>query len=29
MLSKAGKTGMLADTPPKEPLLEIYENIAQ
>jgi hypothetical protein len=23
------KTGLLADTPPKEPLLEIYKNIAQ
>jgi hypothetical protein len=29
MLSEAGKTRLLTDTPPKEPLLEIYENIAQ
>jgi hypothetical protein len=29
MLSEAKKTGLLVDTPPKEPLLEIYEIIAQ
>jgi hypothetical protein len=30
MLSEAGKgPGLLADTPPKEPLPEIYENTGQ
>jgi len=27
--AKLQKIGLLADTPPKEPLLKIYENIAQ